>query len=350
MAAEPRLLRYGRAAWAALGLLAVVVLSLYALQQVRVVVVGFVLALFPAALLSPLAVRLRQSRIPDALGALALVLGLLLAFMVPVRLIVPLIADQVPELADAVAQGLEQLEGVIDWSALPGSPEGPRQLAEQVFAALAEGGVLDRGLAAAGTAVSFVTGLVLMIVTLFFLLKDGRRLWDAVLSLLPRGQRRLVDEMAAQAWWTLGAYLRGQLLVALFDAVFIGLGLWALGVPLALPLAVLVFFGGLFPIVGAFVSGLIAVLVALADQGLLTAVLTLVLIIVVQQVEGNVLEPIIMSNIIALHPLVIILAVTAGGLLLGILGAFLAVPLTAIAARIVDRLRGREPAAGPAGP
>lgn len=322
-------------------------LALFAVQQIRVVVVGFVLALFPAALLSPLASRLRDSRLPNALGALVLLAGLLLVFIVPVRLIVPLIADQVPALADAVSEGLQQLDQVVVWSALPGSPEGPEQLAEQAVDALSEGGAIGQGIAAATTAVNVVAGLLLLIVVLFFVLKDGRRLWTGVLDLVPAGRRESIDGMAGVAWWTLGAYIRGQLLVALFDAVFIGLGLWLLGVPLALPLAVLVFFGGLFPIVGAFVSGLIAVLVALADQGLVTALLTLALVIVVQQVEGNVFQPVVMSNIIALHPLVIILVVTSGGLLLGILGAFLAVPVTAIAARIVDRLRGRDVAAGP---
>lgn len=348
MSAEPRLWRVGRSAWAVIGLVALAVLVFYAVQRLHVVVIAFVLALFPAALLSPLSVRLRRLKVPHALSAVGLVLGLLLVFVLPARFVVPLIAEELPALADAVREGLDQLNRVVDWSSLPGSPDGPRQLAEQAFSAVAGGGVLSEGIAAASMAFSFVTGLLLMVVVLFFFLKDGRRIWVAMLELVPRAQRQTVDEMAGQAWWTLGAYLRGQLLVALFDAVFIGLGLWLLDVPLAFPLAVLVFFGGLFPIVGAFVSGLVAVLVALADQGLLTAVLTLVLILVVQQVEGNLFQPLIMSNIVALHPLVIILVVTAGGLLLGILGAFIAVPLTAIAARIVDRLRGREPAAGPA--
>jgi putative heme transporter len=350
MSAEPQLLRYGRAAWAALGLLAVVALLLYAAGQVRIVVVAVMLALFPAALLSPLAERLRGTRVPGPVSALALVVGLLLAFVVPAWVIIPLVAEQVPALVEAVSEGLDQLDRVVDWSALPGSPEGPGQLAQQALSGLSEDGLLDQGLAAASTALSIVIGLLLLVVVLFFALKDGRRLWLGVLDLLPRSRQSTIDDLAGEAWWTLGAYLRGQLLVALFDAVFIGLGLWLLDVPLALPLAVLVFFGGLFPIVGAFVSGFIAVLVALADQGVVTAALTLALIVAVQQIEGNLFQPLILSSIIALHPLVIILVVTGGGLLLGILGAFIAVPLTAIVARVVDHLRGRAPAAGPASP
>jgi predicted PurR-regulated permease PerM len=137
------------------------------------------------------------------------------------------------------------------------------------------------------------------------------------------------------------------MVVALVDAVAIGIGLVLLGVPLAMPLALLIFLGGFFPIVGAFVSGLLAVLVALADQGLTTALLVLALVVVVQQAEGNLLEPLILSPVLRLHPFLIILAVTVGGVTYGVLGAFLAVPLTACLARIVDYLRGREPDAGP---
>jgi predicted PurR-regulated permease PerM len=148
-------------------------------------------------------------------------------------------------------------------------------------------------------------------------------------------------------WWTLGAYFRGQLLVAFFDAVLIGLGLLLLGIPLALPLTVLVFLGGLFPIVGAFVSGLLAVLVALASDGLTTALLVFALVVAVQQAESNLLEPLILAKVIALHPLVVILSITAGVVSFGILGAFLAVPFAAAVARIVDMVRGRTPTAGP---
>ncbi len=153
--------------------------------------------------------------------------------------------------------------------------------------------------------------------------------------------------MSGLLWWTLGAYFRAQMLVALVDAVAIGIGLVVLGVPLALPLAVLVFLGGFFPIVGAFVSGFVAVLVALADQGIGTALLVLGLVVLVQQAEGNLLEPLILSPVLRLHPFAVILAVTAGAVTSGVLGAFLAVPMAAIPARVVDYLRGRRPAAGP---
>lgn len=347
MAADDVLLRLGRRAWAIIGLLVVAVAVVVAAQQVSVLVISVVLALFPAALLSPLSQRMRDSRVPNGLGAVLLVIGLLLVFVVPAWLIVPMFAAALGDLEAALSQGLDRLRDAVDWSRLPGSPDGPRELIDSGVSALASGGVVDQSLAAAQTVLSVAAGLLLLIVALFFFIKDGPRIGGAVLEGVPSRHRSTAYRLGVEAWWTLGAYLRGQLLVATVDAVFIGLGLWLLGVPLALPLAVLVFFGALFPIVGAFVSGLVAVLVALADAGLLTAVLTLVLIVVVQQVEGNLLQPVIMGSIVALHPLVIILAVTGGGLLLGVLGAFLAVPTAAIVARVIDHLRGRTPAAGP---
>jgi putative heme transporter len=347
MSTEPRLLAYGKRAWAVLGIVGVLVVVSWAAQQVSLVLTAFVLALFPAALFSPLAERLRRTRMPNPLTAVLLVVLLVMLFVVPGWLVIPRFVAQAPELADAVLAGLEELESGIDWTILPGNVQRPADLVEQAFNALSDAEVWDRGIAALTAAVNIAIGLVLLLVVVFFCFKDGRRLWQGVLDLLPERHQPRVDLLAQRAWWNLGAYLRGQLLVALFDAVFIGLGLWLLGVPLALPLAVLVFFGGLFPIVGAFVSGGVAVLVALADQGLTTAILTLVLIVLVQQIETNVFQPVIMSNIVAIHPLVIILSITTGALLFGILGAFLAVPVAAITGRIVDELRGRPPAAGP---
>jgi putative heme transporter len=347
MTGDDGLLLLGRRAWAVIGVLVVAAVAALVAQRLSLLVVAVMLALFPAALLDPLSQRLRDSRIPNGLGAVLLVVALLLAFVVPAWVILPMFAAQVGNLETAVSDGLDQLRDAVDWSLVPGSPDGPRELISSAVSALASGGVAEEGLAAAQTLLAFGAGLVLLIVTLFFIVKDGPRIGRALLEWVPQRHRSTAYRLGVESWWTLGAYLRGQLLVALVDAVFIGLGLWLLGVPLALPLAVLVFFGALFPIVGAFVTGLVAVLVALADRGLLTAFLTFLLIVVVQQLEGNLAQPVIMGSIVSLHPLVIILVVTGGGLLLGVVGAFIAVPLAAIVARVVDYLRGRHPAAGP---
>jgi putative heme transporter len=345
---EPRLLGLGRRAWATLGILGVAVLVLLAIGRVSVLAISVFLAMFPAALMSPLATWLRGKGVPGAVVGLSLVSGLLLVLGGILWFLVPRFVEEIPALGDALVRGVEQIDDAVPWASLPGEVESLEELWERGIESVGDSDdIVGRGVDALVQAGYFLTGLLLLLVTLFFMLKDGRRLWQGPLDLVPARYRGDVDAMGTQVWWTLGAYLRGQLLVALFDAVFIGIGLVLLGVPLAVPLAVLVFLGGFIPIVGAFVSGLAAVLVALADQGLTTAILVLALVIVVQQVEGNVLEPWIMSGIIALHPLLIILVVTAGALTLGIFGAFIAVPVAASVARIVDYLRGREPAAGP---
>ncbi|MFC4554595.1 AI-2E family transporter [Georgenia faecalis] len=338
---------WGRRAWATIGVVILVIGLVFVSSQVSIILTPFVLALFPAALLDPVAGRLRASRLPNALGALLLLLALLGVLALAAWFITSAVIDQVPEIVDSVTAGIERFEEDFDWSIVPGDIGSLSDLAAQAGSAIAGSGALTEGLGAATAVGEFATGTVLMLVTLFFFFKDGRRMWQAFLDFVPRRHQPRADVIARQSFWTIGAFLRAQLLVALVDAVFIGLGLWLLGVPLVIPLAVLVFIGGLFPIVGAFLSGTVAVVVAFADQGPLIALAALGVVLLVQQLEGNVLEPLIQGRIIALHPLLIILSVTAGGVLMGILGAFLAVPVAAVIARLVDNLRGRPPAVGP---
>ena len=284
---------------------------------------------------------------PAGLAALLVVLGLLGSLALTFRLVAPTVRSQVPELTTAASESLTSLQEWAAESSLPVDVSEPTELLAQVRDAVAGDDPAARGFEVAAQVVDVATGTLLLLVALFFYLRDGRRMWRGVLDLVPARHQHAVDDAAGRVWWTLGAYFRGQLLVAAFDAVFIGLGLVLLGVPLAVPLAVVVFLGGLFPIVGAFVSGLLAVLVALADSGVTTALLVLGLVVLVQQVESNVLEPLVLSRVIALHPFVVIVSIAAGAVLLGVLGAFLAVPVAASIARTVDYVRGRTPETGP---
>ena len=343
------LIETGRRAWAVVGILLVIAVAVAVLSRASVVLIAAGLALFPAAVLSPASLWLQRHRVPGAVAALLLVLGLLGVFVLVAWVVWPRFADQVPALVASLRESLLDLQELIDEGAVPFAVPDLDELGQTALdGAGGASGVIGQGFGVVVSLVHVGTGVLILLVTLFFVLKDGPALWRGMADLAPARARGDLDRVGAQVWWTLGSYFRGQLLVALFDAVFIGLGLALLGVPLALPLAVLVFLGGLFPIVGAFVSGLVAVLVALADSGLGTALAVLALIVVVQQVESNVLEPIIMSKVIALHPLVVLLAVAGGALAFGVLGAFLAVPVWAAAARVVDHLRGRRPPAGPA--
>jgi predicted PurR-regulated permease PerM len=162
-----------------------------------------------------------------------------------------------------------------------------------------------------------------------------------------------VAALSYKSWATLSEFIRQQALVGFIDAFFIGIGLWAFGVPLVIPLAVLTFFGGFVPIIGAFVAGAFAVLIALVSNGLTTALIILAIVFLVQQIEGNILQPIIQGRGFNLHAAVVILAVTAGSSLAGIIGAFLSVPVAALVAvmyrYVRDELDDRSPEIAPDG-
>lgn len=350
MTDETPLLRAGRWAWAVVGVVLLVVLATIAALRLGLLVVPLVLALFPAALLQPVARWLVERRVPPALAAAVVLLTSLAALGAGVALLVPAFVAQAPALSDAVSRGVELVE---QW--LPEIPFGPdvasvpellRLLGRQI--AVSGGDVVAQTIDAARRVVELAAATLFLLVALFFYLKDGRRITSALIGFAPPTVRPYATEVADRMWRTLGGYFRGQLLVALVDAVFIGVGLWLLGVPLVLPLAVLVLVGGLFPIVGALLSGLVAILVALADGGLDLALATLAVVLAVQQLESNVLAPLVMSRAVQLHPLTVLVALTIGGLLLGILGAFLAVPVAACIARLVEYVREQRGTAPPA--
>jgi predicted PurR-regulated permease PerM len=339
----PALSRAGRAAWALVGIALVLVFAWYVASALALVLVPVVLALFPATLLSPIADALCRRGVPPTVAALVTVVGALLVFLGILAGVIALVVAQIPELMESAAEGVRQIESLLASDPLGLGVERFSDVLEMAREQLGQAGDLAaQAVSAALVAFEFLAGLLLLLVALFFYLKDGRRLRDAIVSTAPRRRRPLVRASLDRAWTTLAGYIRGQVIVAAVDAVFIGAGLLILGVPLAVPLAVLVFFGAMFPIVGAVTTGALAVLVALADGGLTDALIVLAIVVAVQQLEGNVLEPFILGRAISLHPLVVLLAVTGGAVVLGILGAFLAVPLTAIAARIIELLRDPE--------
>jgi putative heme transporter len=345
---QRRLWQAGRTAWSVAGLLVVLVVVGLVLSQLTLVVIPLLLALFPATLLVPVEKFLERHGAPSALASIASILGAIVLVLGTLALITTLVVLQLPDLIESAGEGVEELEGLLDDDPLGIGMPGLDGLLEAAGEQLGEAGELaPQALEAALVAFDFVAGLLIMLVVLFFYLKDGRRLPEGVLSLVPRRFRGRTRAIALRAWSTVGSYFRGQLLVALVDAVFIGIGLLVLGVPLAVPLAVLIFFGGLFPIVGAVTTGALAVLVALADGGVTTGLIVLGLILLVQQLESNVLQPLILGNAIRLHPLVVLLAITTGAVTLGVLGAFLAVPVAAVISDAIEHLRSDEPPAPP---
>lgn len=320
--------------WRLLVIAAAAAVVLLALSRLRVVVLPVFAALLICTFLTPLVDRLHRRGLHRAVattivsaGALAAVAGLVAAFALQVR-------ANLDELVSGSREGIRQVE---EW--LVRGPAGVErsQLRDATDAAIdrltSADGLLQSGLLTrAGTAAEVIGGLALAVVLTFFFLKDGATMWSWLMRRLGPQAGPHVDAAGRRAWGGLGGFMRGQAIVAAADAVFIGLGIWLLGVPFALPLATLTFFAAFFPIVGAVVAGSAAVLVALATEGVITALLLLGVVVAVQQIEGNVLEPVVMSRTAQLHPVVVLLALAAGASLGGLVGAFLAVPIAAAAA------------------
>jgi predicted PurR-regulated permease PerM len=341
-AAPPALSRAGRIAWALVGIAVLLVLVWYVASAAALVLVPLVIALFPATLLAPISEALCRRGVPDALAAfLGVLVGVVIFFGI-LGAVIAMVITQMSDLLDSAAQGVAELENLLRGDPLGIGVSGLSDLIEMGREQFGSGGVAGQAGAAASAAAELLAGFVLTLVVLFFYLKDGRRFRDALVSTAPTAHRPLVAESLDRSWTTLAGYVHGQLIVAAVDAIFIGAGLLILGVPLAVPLAGLVLFGALFPIVGSITAGSLAVLVGLAHGGLVTGLIVLAIVVGVQQIEGNVLQPLILGRVLTLHPLVVLLAVTAGAVILGVLGAFLAVPLAAIAAQVIDLLRHPE--------
>jgi predicted PurR-regulated permease PerM len=197
----------------------------------------------------------------------------------------------------------------------------------------------------AATLTEIVTGALLVLFTLIFVLHGGRNIYGFVTKVFPENVRERVRDAGRAGFRSLVGYVRATFLVALVDAVGIGTGLAIMGVPLALPLASLVFLGAFIPLVGAVIAGFFAVIVALIAKGWIYALITLGLIIAVQQLEGHVLQPLVMGRAVSIHPLAVVLAIAGGGVLAGIVGALLAVPTVAFLNSAVRVLVARDPAA-----
>lgn len=311
---------------------AAAVAVLHLLGLLWVVVLPALLALLLSTVLWP-AARVLHRKLPASAAAGAALVGGLVSLLLLGAVMAALVAAEADELSAAVVEGLEDAQ---DWTTQP-----PLNLDDKDLGGLIDGATDElqeraqevagwtlSGISAAG---SMVLTLVLTLVLTFFYLKDGPNFLPWVERWLPRRSASHVAELSRRCWGVLGGFIRAQAGVGLADAVGIGAGLALLGVPLALPLAVLTFVGAFVPIVGAFVTGILAVLVAWVTQGTTAALIVIALVVAVQQLESNLLSPLLMGRTLALHPTLVILAVTAGGTTAGVAGAFLAVPVLAVA-------------------
>jgi predicted PurR-regulated permease PerM len=324
-------------AWRLLVCAAAVGAVIVLLWYFRVIVLPAIVALTIAPALAPLSERLRRAGLRRGAAAGALVLGLVVVSGL-VAIVTASVVQEYDELVVSVRQGLDDLTDWLEGDPLNVSLE--RDLDSSVRTAWREASSYLVSGVRSGVAV--LTGIVLVVALLYFILRDGQALWRRLVERIPESERARVDRAGLHAWRVLGGYVRGTALIAFIDATLIGIGLAILGVPLVFPLAVIIFLGCFIPFVGATLSGLIAVLVALADGGPGIALIALAIVLGVQFLEGNFLQPIIQSRTVDLHPAVILLAVAAGGSLFGILGAYLAVPVTAVGFAVVAALRAEE--------
>ena len=317
---------------------------LWAMRFFAVITIPIAIALLVAALVTPLVDGLRRIGLPRGLAAgLVMILGLgtltlLLAF------VGQQVAQGATDLADSTVEGLDQIR---DWlrtgplhvteSQLDGYIQ---QVQEGISSSTQSDGVMSR-VTEVGTAVGHgVAGFFIVLFSTYFFMADGERIWSWLVRIAPRAARERVDASGKVAWVSLTQFVRATVLVALVDALGIMLVAAVLGVPFVMAIGVLVFLGAFVPMIGATVAGSVAVLVALVDQGPVTALLMLGGVILVQQIEGHVLQPFLMGRFVSLHPLGVIVAIGCGVLVAGIVGALVAVPLAAAGNAVAQHLAG----------
>lgn len=316
-------------------LLTLVSVTVFGLTQLKLVVIPVLIALILAAAASPLVMWMRRRGMGPLLSTWVTLLGGILVFGGLVTAIVFAVRDQWSELATSATDGFEQLKGF----ALDGPfPIDQNALDEAWNATLDFFTSASFGLGAiqgVSAAAQVITGVLLGVVILFFFLKDGDKIWEFFLRPMRGVRRERGHRIGSTAVQTLGGYVRGTAIIAAVDASGIGAGLLILQVPLALPLAVIVFLGAFIPLVGATVAGILAALVALVTNGWVVALIVLGIVVLVNQLEGNLLQPIVMAQSLKIHPLVILVALTAGTVLGGIVGAVLSVPIAAVGWAII---------------
>jgi predicted PurR-regulated permease PerM len=300
-----------------------------------------VVALFLTTLTWPPTRFLRRHGWRPALAASVVTLVFLAVAVGTAVLIAVPVASQSGELATGVVEGIQRLR---EWASGPPLNIGDDQVSAGFDTAVQRiqdsvGSIVTAAVSGVSTVVNGVVTTVLALFLMFFFLKDGPRFLPWLTRQLPGRLATDLPTVAERSWTTLGAFVRSQAFVGLLDAVFIGIGLWILDVPLVLPLAVLTFVSAFVPIIGALFAGFVAVLIALVSNGLTDALIVLAIIVAVQQLEGNVFQPMVQSRGLGLHAAVVLLAVTLGGSLAGIVGSLLAVPVAALIAVVWTYLR-----------
>lgn len=322
----------GAWSWRLLVIAGAIAVFIYLVVQLRLIVIPLLVAVLLSALLVPLVAFLTRHRWPKALAVATALVATLAVIGGLVTLAATQIANGSAGLGARFQASYEGLKDVLLSPPFQFSESELNNFINQAWDAIqADSQVFVSGALSVGSSLGhFLTGLLLTLFSLLFILIDGKGIWGWIVRIFPRRARAALDGAGRAGWATLGNFVRVQILVASIDAVGIGLGAALLGVPMAIPIGVLVFLGSFIPIVGAVATGAIAVLIALLFNNWVVALAMLGVVLLVQQVEGHVLQPLIMGTAVKVHPLAVVLVVAAGSMLAGIPGALFAVPVAAV--------------------
>lgn len=335
--------------WRLLIIAAVGVGLFWLLTELWVLVLALAIAVYLARVLDAPTRWLRTKGAPPALAALTAVLGLMASLGLLVALLLPRISEEFNALGPTLTEATDDVETwLIEDSPFHLSRQDVEDLRTTLEDAAKDSIQSSDGSLITGAlvAVEFLTGLILSLVTTFFILKDGSSFQQWILGRLPAHRQDLGGRMGTRAWNTLGGYLKGVGLLGTLEGAILGTTIWLVGGELALPVAILTFFASFVPIIGAVVSGVIAVLVALATAGTGPAVIVAITALVIQQLDNDVLAPVIYGRSLQLHPLVVLFSIVIGGALFGIGGTILSVPVTAVIVNVLAEARAPDEANG----
>ncbi len=330
--------RVGRTSWAFLGFAGAVAVTIFVLGSLRQIVIPLLVAAFLAVVFAPTVDWLAARRVPRAFGALLVIMLIFAVFFVALGIVVIGIVDRADQLAGAFDDAREQIVDAFDQWNLDGYVDSIRDQTDD-SGGLVGTGVGDRVGSLLGSAVGFASGLVLGIVLLYYLLKDGDALVRSAIARRSQSGLAQSERIVAQAAASIRGYVRGRTILALVQGVAVAIALWALDVPLAGSVGVVNFIGAFIPYFGAFVGGAFAVLMGLAGGGVSLALVGLIVVLFVNLVLENLLEPKLVGSTLKLHPIVVLVSTVAGGLLLGIVGLILASPTVAIGLNLGRELR-----------
>lgn len=315
-------------------------LGIWLLRYFSEITVPVAIALLGTALAISAVDWLEAHRFPRLLATFVVVICMMAAFFGMLALVGQQLSTQVSDLQANVVQGITQVQDWLTTGPLNISDAQIQDWIDQAKASISSSdtSVLTRISEVGTTLTHVVAGFFIALFSAFFFLYEGSRIWGWIVTLFPRAARERVNSSGHTAWASLTAFVRATVLVALTDAIGIAFGAWVLGVPLTFAIGVLVFLGAFIPIIGALLSGMVAVLVALVAQGPWTALFMLIVVVLIQQLEAHVLQPFLMGRLVAVHPLAIIIAIASGVVVAGVVGALIAVPLAATVNGVVRHL------------